>query len=254
MMRVAPTSRLILVRHGQSTFNAQGRFTGWADVPLTSSGEKEAVGAGHQLAAHGLLPDVVHTSVLSRSIRTADLLLAEVDRLWIPVHRTWRLNERQYGALAGKIKTEVRQQAGPQLYHQWRRTVTGKPGPLAPEQLAALRADQRYRMLAPDGLPAVESQGDVIARVQPYWTDVIAAQLAAGLTVLVVAHGNSLRALVALLDRLADAEVEQLNIPTGAPLLYEIDAEFRPLVRGGRYLEPEPAREAAEAVAAEGRP
>jgi 2,3-bisphosphoglycerate-dependent phosphoglycerate mutase len=190
--------------------------------------------------------------VLSRSVRTADVLLAEIDRLGIPVHRTWRLNERQYGALAGRNKTEVRQEAGAQLYHMWRRSVTGRPGPLDPERLGRLRADPRYSSLAGGGLPAVESQADVIARVLPYWTDVITAQLYAGRTVLVVAHGNSLRALAGILDRLSDAEIEQLNIPTGAPLRYDIDAEFRPLVRGGCYLEPQRAREAAEAVAAEG--
>ncbi|MEU6754883.1 2,3-bisphosphoglycerate-dependent phosphoglycerate mutase [Streptomyces sp. NPDC046685] len=243
---------LILLRHGQSTANAEGRFTGWADVPLTPRGEKQAAHAAGLLARDHLVPDVVHTSVLRRSIRSADLLLEEMDRCWIPVHRTWRLNERQYGALAGRVKREVRREAGPAQYHLWRRSLTAAAAPLPGDELARLRADPRYAALAGDGLPAVESLADVITRVAPYWTDVLAAQLYAERTVLVVAHGNALRALVAVLDRLTEHEVEDLNIPTGAPLHYAFDSAWRPTVHGGRYLDPAVARAAAEAVAAEG--
>ncbi|MFJ6571901.1 2,3-diphosphoglycerate-dependent phosphoglycerate mutase [Streptomyces sp. NPDC091292] len=243
---------LILLRHGQSATNADGRFTGWADVPLTHHGEEQAADAARLLARDGLVPEVVHTSVLRRSIRTADILLAELDRCWIPVHRTWRLNERQYGALAGRVKSEVRREVGAARYEAWRRSLTAEPEPLAAGDLARLRADPRYAVLAGAGLPAVESLADVIARTAPYWSDVLAEQLRTGLTVLVVAHGNALRALVAILDRLTEPEVAELNIPTGAPLRYEFDAALRPSPRGGRYLDPAAARTAAAAVAAEG--
>ncbi|MFE6668454.1 2,3-diphosphoglycerate-dependent phosphoglycerate mutase [Streptomyces sp. NPDC057697] len=243
---------LILLRHGQSTTNAQGRFTGWADVPLTPHGERQAERAAELLARDGLVPGLVHTSVLRRTIRTADILLSRLDRAWVPVHRTWRLNERQYGALTGRVKREVRREAGPSRYRAWRRSPTGAPGPLAADALARLREDPRYACLADGGPPVVESFADVVARVAPYWTDVLAAQLRTGRTVLVVAHGNALRALVTLLDRLTGPEAEHLNIPTGAPLYYRFDAALRPTVRGGRYAEPGAARAAAEAVAAEG--
>ncbi|MFE7576643.1 2,3-diphosphoglycerate-dependent phosphoglycerate mutase [Streptomyces sp. NPDC057521] len=242
---------LVLLRHGQSLSNAEARFTGWTDVPLTAPGEKQAVQAAALLAREGLAPDVVHTSVLRRSIRTADILLAEMDRSWIPVHRTWRLNERQYGALTGRAKREVRLETGTERYQKWRRSLTAAPGPLAADELARLRAEPRYAALG-DGLPAVESLADVITRVLPHWTDVIAQQLCTGRTVLVVAHGNALRALVTVLDRLTEHEVEGLNIPTGAPLCYRFDAAFRPVARGGRYLDPAAASAAADAVAAEG--
>ncbi|MEV7709667.1 2,3-bisphosphoglycerate-dependent phosphoglycerate mutase [Streptomyces sp. NPDC088270] len=243
---------LILLRHGQSTTNAEGRFTGWADVPLTPHGERQAVRAAGLLGRDGLVPDLVHTSVLRRSIRTADVLLSHLDRAWVPVHRTWRLNERQYGALTGRVKREVRREAGPARYQAWRRSLTEAPAPLAADELARLRADPRYAGLADGGPPAVESLADIVARVTPYWADVLAARLLTGRTVLVVAHGNALRALVAVLDRLTEREVENLNIPTGAPLLYRFDAALRPTVRGGRYAEPDAARAAAEAVAVEG--
>ncbi|MFG3527446.1 2,3-diphosphoglycerate-dependent phosphoglycerate mutase [Streptomyces sp. NPDC047917] len=243
---------LILLRHGQSLTNAEGRFTGWADVPLTPHGEQQAARAAELLTRDGLVPDLVHTSVLRRSIRTADIVLAELDRDWVPVHRTWRLNERQYGALTGRVKRDVRGEVGPALYQAWRRSLTTAPAPLTADELALLRADPRYAGLAGGGLPAVESLAGVIARVTPYWADVLATQLRTGRTVLVVAHGNALRALVAVLDRLTGREVEHLNIPTAAPLLYGFDSELHPTVRGGRYLEPDAARAAAEAVAAEG--
>ncbi|MEU0679965.1 2,3-bisphosphoglycerate-dependent phosphoglycerate mutase [Streptomyces albogriseolus] len=244
---------LVLLRHGQSITNAEGRFTGWADVALTAHGEKQAVAAAELLARDGLVPDAVHTSVLRRSIRTADILLQELDRSWIPVHRTWRLNERQYGALTGRVKCEVRREAGPEQYRAWRRSLTVAPGPLPADALARLRADPRYAALRGGGLPAVESLADMIARVAPYWADVPAGQLRSGRRVLVVAHGNALRALIAVLDRLTEQEVEDLNIPTGAPLRYDFDRALRPVVRGGGYLDPDSARTAAATVATEGQ-
>ncbi|MGW5115285.1 2,3-bisphosphoglycerate-dependent phosphoglycerate mutase [Streptomyces noursei] len=244
--------RLVLLRHGQSTTNAEGRFTGWADVPLTAYGEQQALVAAELLARTGLAPDFVHTSVLRRAVHTADLLLAHLDRAWIPVHRTWRLNERQYGALTGRRKAEVRRESGPAQYEAWRRSLTGAPGPLPAVDLAALRADPRYATLAGHGVPAVESLADVITRIAPYWADVLAPHIRRGRTVLVVSHGNALRALVAVLDRLTPDEVEQLNIPTAAPLHYTFDAALRPTARGGRYLDPARAKAAAKAVAAEG--
>lgn len=243
---------LILLRHGQSTTNADGRFTGWVDVPLTMRGESEAVEAGRLLARERLLPDVVHTSVMARSIRSADVVLQELDRLWIPVHRTWRLNERQYGALTGRRKGEVRMEAGVDRYHQWRRSLHGRPAPLPPDRLTRLRADPRYAALRPDAVPAVESLADMTARVTPYWADVLAPQLRTNSCVLVVAHGNSLRALAAVLDRLTAPEIERLNIPTGSPLRYDFDADLRPLVREGTYLDPCTSVAKAALVASEG--
>ena len=204
------------------------------------------------MAEHGLLPEAVHTSLLVRSVHSAELLLREAGRSWIPVHRTWRLNERQYGALTGRSKSRVREEAGPARYRAWRRSLGGVPDPMPEEQLARLRADPRYTALRPTGVPAAESLAGVIARVAPYRADVLAARLRTGSTVLVVAHGNSPRALAAVLDGLSGPETEELNIPTGAPLRYDVDAALRPLVRGGRYLNPERARAAAASVAAEG--
>ncbi|MER7967521.1 2,3-bisphosphoglycerate-dependent phosphoglycerate mutase [Streptomyces sp. NPDC096080] len=252
--RPGPTGTLILLRHGPSTTNAEGRFTGWADVPLTVHGANEAVEAAQLLVREGLVPDVVHTSPMLRAIRSADLVLAELDRLWIPVQRTWRLNERQYGALTGCLKREISAEAGADRYRHWRRSLHGRPAPLPPEALARLRADPRYAGLRPDAVPAVESLADMTVRVTPYWADVIAPQLLGGATVLVVAHGNSLRALATVLDRLTENEVRDLNIPTGAPLRYDFDTTLRPLIRGGTYLNPARARAGAERVAAEGRP
>lgn len=247
-----PLGPLVLVRHGQSTANAAGRFTGWVDVPLTQHGEHEAVEAAKLLDTAGLRPDVVHTSVMGRSIRSADVLLDALDRQWIPVRRTWRLNERQYGALTGRDKNEVRAQVGDKQYRAWRRSLHSRPDPLPPSELARLRADARYATLRPTGVPAVESLADMVTRVAPYWADVLAPQLREGRTVLVVAHGNALRALCVVLDRLAEAESEMLNIPTAAPLRYDFTAELDPVIRCGTYLDPDSAWARAEIVAAEG--
>ncbi len=249
--RARPVGTLVLMRHGQSTTNAEGRFTGWTDVPLTARGEDETVRAARSIAREGLLPDVVHTSLLRRSVHSADLALGTLDRLWIPVRRSWRLNERQYGALTGRLKHEVRQEAGAGRYRHWRRSLHGRPAPLPADALARLRADPRYAALRPDAVPAVESLADMITRVVPYWTDVLVPQLRTGATVLVVAHGNSLRALAAVLDRLTGDEAERLDIPTGAPLRHDFDGDLRPLVRHGTYLDPGSAAR-ADLVAAEG--
>ncbi|MFG2639153.1 2,3-diphosphoglycerate-dependent phosphoglycerate mutase [Streptomyces sp. NPDC048362] len=250
MTRAAGT--LILLRHGQSEANVAGVFGGWADYRLTPRGEEQAVGAARLIAQAGLLPDVVHTSLLHRSIRTAQIVLDGLGRSWIPVRRAWRLNERQYGALTGRGKQETRHAAGAERYESWRRSLHRRPPPLPEDRLALLRADPRYAPLPGDALPAVESFSDVVARVLPYWADVVAADLFQGRSVLVVAHGNSLRALVALLDDLDEPAIRALNIPTAEPLLYTRGPDLRPSPRGGRYLAPDRARTAAQAVAAEG--
>ncbi|MFD2474819.1 2,3-bisphosphoglycerate-dependent phosphoglycerate mutase [Amycolatopsis silviterrae] len=244
---------LYLLRHGQSTANAAGEFTGWTDVPLTSAGEAEATRAGQLLAEARELPDVVHTSVLRRTIRTAEIALAGIDRSWVPVRRSWRLNERHYGALTGRNKAEVRREAGDDQFTRWRRSFSDAPPAMAPSEAAELRADPRYRDLPPGTVPDTESLADVLARVLPYWADNVATDLRAGRTPLVVAHGNSLRALVMHLDKLRPNEVAALNIPTGMPLRYEFDERLLPLPPGGRYLDPHAADTAAATVAAEGR-
>ena len=238
---------LILLRHGESTWNEEGRFTGWVDVDLTERGADEAVRAGELLATRGLLPDVVHTSVLLRAIRTAELALGRAQRAWIPVRRSWRLNERHYGALQGKNKEETRLEFGDEQYMLWRRSYDVPPPPLDPASELSAARDPRYRTLPADALPATECLKDVLERVLPYWYDALVPDLSAGRRVLVVAHGNSLRALVKHLDRISDDAIVELNLPTGVPLLYELDANLRPL--GHRYLgDPAAIAAAAEAV------
>jgi 2,3-bisphosphoglycerate-dependent phosphoglycerate mutase len=243
---------LVMVRHGQSVANAAGAFTGWADVPLTADGALQARHAGVLLRESGWLPGALHTSVLRRSTVTAEIITEVLGRCWLPVGRSWRLNERQYGAWAGRRKTEVRGEVGEERYRLVRRSLSAAPPASAPGELAALRADARYAGLAADLVPARESLADVIARVVPYWADVLAPQVSAGRIPLVVAHGNSLRALAAHLDRLGEAQVARLNIPTGIPLVYEFDDRLRPRRPGGRYLDPHAAAKAAAAVAREG--
>lgn len=241
---------LWMLRHGQSTANAAGVFTGWADVPLTERGEQEARYAGQLLRSAGARPEVVHTSVLRRSVRTAELALEQLERGWLPVRRTWRLNERQYGALAGRRKAEVRAEVGEARYRLWRRSLRESPPPLTAAQHAALAADPRYALLPPQVVPAAESLADLQARVVPYWADVLCPELHAGRQLLVVAHGNSLRALIAHLERLDERAVAQLNIPTGIPVRYEFDDELTP--RGhGVYLDPQAAKAAAAAISRE---
>lgn len=243
---------LVLLRHGQSTANAEDSFSGWLDVALTARGETEAARAGELLASHGLQPDVAHTSVLSRAIGTLDIVLEVLDRRWIPTGRSWRLNERHYGALQGRPKADVRAEAGEELFTRLRRSYELAPPPLDAADPTSARHDPRYGALPAAELPAGEALADVRSRVVPYWQDILAADLHAGRVALVVAHGNSLRALCMHLDQLTPDEVSGLNIPTGIPLRYDLDRDDRPLVRGGTYLDPAAAAAGAAEVAAQG--
>jgi 2,3-bisphosphoglycerate-dependent phosphoglycerate mutase len=244
---------LILLRHGESTWNSAGLFTGWVDVGLSDTGAGEAATGGALLRDAGLRPDIVHTSVLSRAIQTANIALDAAGMAWLPVRRSWRLNERHYGALQGKDKAQTREQYGDEQFMLWRRSYDVPPPPLSDDDMAPQRADPRYALLPAELSPRAECLKDVVQRLLPYWQDVIIGDLAAGRTVLVVAHGNSIRALVKHLDGISDADISELNIPTGIPLAYELDAGFRPRVTGGHYLDPQAAAVAAAAVASQGR-
>jgi len=244
---------LVLLRHGESVWNAEGLFTGWVDVGLSKQGLAEAEHAGELLAASGLRPRVVHTSVLTRAIQTANATLDTADLAWLPVRRSWRLNERHYGALQGKNKAQTRSEYGDEQFMAWRRSYDVPPPPIADDDPLSQASDPRYALLTDDLLPRTECLRDVVWRMLPYWHDSIVPDLASGQTVLVVAHGNSMRALVKHLDEIGDDEIAGLNIPTGIPLVYELDGDFRPKTRGGTYLDPEAARTAAEAVANQGR-
>jgi 2,3-bisphosphoglycerate-dependent phosphoglycerate mutase len=242
------TYRLILVRHGQSTWNQENLFTGWTDVGLTPQGEDEARASGRLMLDEGLRPDILHTSVLVRAIRTAEIVLEEMGLQYLPVRRSWRLNERHYGALQGLDKKETSALHGSEQVLLWRRSYDIPPPALEPNDERHPSHDPRYSNLAPDLLPATECLADVVTRMLPYWHDVIVPDLRAGMTPLVVAHGNSMRALVKHLDEISEEEIVTLNIPTGVPLVYELDPELRPL--SSRYLgDPEAAKAAAEAVA-----
>ncbi len=244
-------STLILLRHGQSLWNQQDLFTGWFDSPLTPQGEEEAREAGRLLLAEGLLPDILHTSLLNRAIRTANLALEEADLLWLPVRRSWRLNERHYGDLQGKNKAEIKAEYGEDQFKIWRRSFDTPPPPLPENDERHPSHDRRYELLPPDLLPNSECLKDVVVRVLPYWHDVIAADLRAGRRVLVAAHGNSLRALVKHLDAIGDAEIAELNIPTGVPLVYELDDHLKTVT--SRYLgDADEVARRAEAVANQG--
>lgn len=245
-------STLVMVRHGESEWNAKGLFTGWVDASLSERGRAEAQRAGEQLTGAGLRPGLVHTSLLSRAIETANIALDVAGLSWLPVQRSWRLNERHYGALQGKDKAQTRLQYGDEQFMTWRRSYDVPPPPLADDDPLSQAGDPRYALLPDELLPRTECLRDVVARLMPYWHDVLIPQLAQGQTPLVVAHGNSLRALVKHLDGIGDADIAELNIPTGMPLVYELDAAFRP-VGGGRYLDPAAAAEAAEAVRSQGR-
>ena len=242
--------RMVLLRHGQSEWNLSNQFSGWTDVDLTPRGEVEARSAGRLMREEGLSFDVVHTSVLLRSIRTAEIALTELGQAWIPVMRHWRLNERHYGALQGLNKRQTAQQHGPEQVHIWRRSYDVQPPPLAGDDARHPRFDSAYADLAPEVLPATECLKDVVLRFLPYWHDQIVPQLRRGLTPLVVAHGNSLRALLKHLEDISEHDITSLNIPTGIPLLYELDGDLEPA--GSRYLgDPEAAAAAAAAVAAQ---
>ena len=243
---------LILLRHGSSEWNEKNLFTGWVDVRLSETGVAEAKRAGELLRDSGLEPDVLHTSVLTRAIQTANYALDVADRLWIPVERSWRLNERHYGALQGLDKAETLEKYGPEQFQLWRRSFDVPPPPLPDDSEWSQVGDPRYADLSDDELPRTECLKDVIARMLPYWEEGIIPDLAAGKVVLVTAHGNSLRALVKHLDGISDADIAELNIPTGIPLVYELGDDFMPL-GPGRYLDPEAAAAGAAAVAAQGK-
>jgi 2,3-bisphosphoglycerate-dependent phosphoglycerate mutase len=239
--------KLVLVRHGQSVWNVENLFTGWMDVDLSEAGCREAQQAGRELLKEGIVPQIVFTSVLKRAIRTQWLMLDTMDMLWLPVERTWRLNERHYGALQGLNKTQTVERHGEQQVKIWRRSYDIPPPPLALDDQRHPRFDPRYADVNPVDLPATESLKTTLARVLPYWEQRIAPELRRGRQVLVVAHGNSLRALVKMLDNMSEPAIVELNIPTGVPLLYEFDDALTP--KGSRYLgDPEAIRAAAEAV------
>jgi 2,3-bisphosphoglycerate-dependent phosphoglycerate mutase len=243
---------LILLRHGESDWNKKNLFTGWVDVDLAASGEDEARRGGELIAQAGLRPDVVHTSLLRRAIRTANISLDVVDRAWLPVRRSWRLNERHYGALQGKDKSEVRAEFGDEQFMLWRRSYDVPPPPLPDDDRYSQVADARYADLL-EAVPRTECLKDVVVRLLPYWYDAIVPDLQVGRTVLIVAHGNSLRALVKHLDKMSDDAVVALNIPTGIPLRYELDeATLRP-TGAGEYLDPEAAEAAIQGVANQGK-
>ena len=244
---------LVLLRHGESDWNQKNLFTGWVDVGLSEKGRAEALRGGEMLGERDLLPDVLHTSVLRRAISTAVLALDVADRQWIPVRRSWRLNERHYGALQGKDKAQTLAEFGEEQFMLWRRSYDTPPPPLADDDEFSQVGDARYAGLPPEVVPRTECLKDVVVRMLPYWYDSIVPDLRTGANVLVAAHGNSLRALVKHLDDISDADIAALNIPTGIPLLYRLDADLRPTVRGGEYLDPEAAATAAAAVAAQGR-
>jgi 2,3-bisphosphoglycerate-dependent phosphoglycerate mutase len=244
------THTLILLRHGNSEWNQKNLFTGWVDVRLSDQGVGEAKNAGALLRDNNVLPDVLYTSLLTRAIQTANLALEESDRLWIPVKRSWRLNERHYGALQGLDKAQTLSQYGPEQFQIWRRSFDVPPPPITADSQWSQVDDPRYDGI--DGtIPLTECLKDVIDRMIPYWTSDIVPDLKAGKTVLVTAHGNSLRALVKHLDGISDDDIAELNIPTGIPLVYELDENFRP-VKPGEYLDPEAAAAGAAAVAAQG--
>ncbi len=241
------TGKLILVRHGQSLWNLENLFTGWTDIDLTEQGRAEAARAAQQLLDEKLIPDIAFTSVLKRAIRTLWIVLDGMDRMWIPVERSWRLNERHYGALQGLDKAQTVERHGEAQVKIWRRSYDIPPPPLAADDPRHPRFDPRYAEVPAAELPAAESLKDTLARVQPFWHGRIAPELRRGRNVLVAAHGNSLRAMVKMLDDVSESEIVELNIPTGIPLLYELDPQLEPL--SSRYLgDPAAAAAAAEAV------
>ena len=244
---------LVLLRHGESVWNAEGLFTGWVDVDLSEKGEEEALNGGDLLNDADLGIDVVHTSLLKRAIRTANIALDAADLLWLPVRRSWRLNERHYGALQGKNKAQTREEFGEEQFMTWRRSYDVPPPPIADDDPLSQVDDARYATLPSELIPRTECLADVVDRMLPYWYDAIVPDLWAGRTVLVAAHGNSLRALVKHLDGISDADIAGLNIPTGIPLVYELDDDFEPLKKGGEYLDPEAAKASIEAVANQGK-
>ena len=244
--------KLILLRHGQSQWNAKNLFTGWVDVALSSQGEAEAKRAGELLKEKDLLPDVLHTSLLTRAIHTAEIALGACERKWIPVSRSWRLNERHYGALQGKDKAATLKEYGEEQFKLWRRSFDTPPPAIADSDQYSQASDIRYKDLGPD-LPKTECLKDVVVRLMPYLDNEIAKDLRQGKTVLVVAHGNSIRAIVKHLACISDSDIAEVNIPTGIPLLYRFDDDFEPIVKEGEYLDPEAAKASIAAVANQGK-
>ena len=244
--------KLILLRHGQSQWNAKNLFTGWVDVALSSQGEAEAKRAGELLKEKNLLPDLLHTSLLTRAIHTAEIALGACERKWIPVSRSWRLNERHYGALQGKDKASTLKEYGEEQFKLWRRSFDTPPPAIADSDQYSQASDIRYKDLGPD-LPKAECLKDVVVRLMPYLDNEIAKDLRQAKTVLVVAHGNSIRAIVKHLACISDSDIAEVNIPTGIPLLYRFDDDFEPIIKEGEYLDPEAAKESIAAVANQGK-
>jgi len=244
---------LILLRHGESVWNKLNLFTGWVDVGLSKKGATEAARAGELMKEHDLLPDLVHTSVQRRAIRTAEIALDIASRMWLPVRRSWRLNERHYGALQGKDKAQTLAEYGEEQFMLWRRSYDTPPPPLDDDDENSQFHDPRYADLPPELRPRTECLADVVHRLLPYWYDAIVPDLRTGRTVLVAAHGNSLRGLIKHLDGLSEQAVVGLNVPTGIPLRYDLDADLCPANRGGTYLDPEAAAAAIEAVKNQGK-
>ena len=244
--------KLILLRHGESEWNAKNLFTGWVDVALSDKGRAEATRGGQLLKEANLLPDVLHTSLLTRAINTADIALASAGVVGIPIKRSWRLNERHYGALQGKDKAATLKEYGAEQFQLWRRSFDVPPPPIADDDQYSQKNDPKYANL--DGpLPKTECLKDVVARVIPYLNNEIKSDLVSGKVVLITAHGNSIRAIVKYLDDISDTDIAGVNIPTGIPLLYELNESFKPITKGGRYLDPEAAKASIEAVANQGR-
>ena len=244
--------KLILLRHGESEWNAKNLFTGWVDVALSAKGVEEAKRGGILLKERNLLPDVVHTSLLRRAITTASLALDNCDRHWIPVKRSWRLNERHYGALQGKDKAATLKEYGEEQFQLWRRSFDVPPPAIDDNDQYSQSNDLRYATLGKD-LPKSECLKDVVTRMIPYFTNEITADLRSGKLVLVTAHGNSIRAIVKHIDGISDADIAGVNIPTGIPLLYEFDQDFKAIKKGGEYLDPVAAQAAIAAVANQGK-
>jgi len=244
--------KLVLVRHGESTWNKENRFTGWTDVDLSEKGREEALKAGKILKEQGYTFDTAYTSVLKRAIRTLWTIMDEMDLMWIPVYRTWRLNERHYGALQGLNKSEMAQKYGEEQVYIWRRSYDIQPPAMTPEDERFPGKDIRYKDLNADDLPLTESLKDTVARFMPFWNETLAPALKSGRKIIVAAHGNSLRALVKYLDNVSDTEINQLNIPTGVPLVYELDNELKPIKH--YYLgNQEEIQKAMESVAKQGK-
>ena len=245
--------KLILLRHGESQWNALNLFTGWVDVDLSEKGVLEAKRGGELLKEKNLIPDTLHTSLLNRAIKTSELALENAGIKEIPTKRSWRLNERHYGALQGLNKKDTLEKYGEEQFMLWRRSYDVPPPPIDPNDKYAQNNDPKYKDMPSSEIPLTECLKDVVKRVIPYWQESIVPDLQAEKTVLVVAHGNSLRALIKYLENISDEDIAKLNLPTGIPLLYRLDENFKPIVFGGEYLDPQAAKEAINAVANQGK-